>query len=205
MTQLSSQRGALLIEILLAVSAFAILAAIGAQAMYVSLLGNQSASKKESGAELLTEMMQGVRGASETDWQNLYGLTKDTVHYHPALSGNAWTIVAGDEAITLGGVSFTRYFTVSNVSRDSSTRDIQSTYASANDDPATQSVSAFVTSTTTAALSLNEYFFRWRNKVCNQTSWTTAGSGSTVRTCPDTNYDSKSAGINTAGGSLQLQ
>lgn len=199
------ERGALLIEILLAVSAFAILAAIGAQAMFVSLASGQSASKKESGAELLTEMMQGIRGASETSWQSLYGLTKGTAHYHPALSGGAWTIVSGDEMVTVGSASFTRYFTVADVSRDPSTRDIESTYASGHDDLATQLVSAFVTSTSTDTLSVQEYFFRWRNKTCNQTSWTTAGSGSTVRSCPDANYDTKSASIDTSTGSLQLQ
>lgn len=199
------QKGSLLIEILIAVSVFALLAAIGAQALVVSLNSNVAAEKKTSGAHLLSEMMGAIHAAADESWQNLYGLTKGS-RYHPAISGGKWVLVAGDELISVGNASFTRYFTVANVSRNLSTRDVETTYASANDDPSTQLVSATVTSTTTDALTASEYFFRWRNKTCNQTAWSSSGS-SGVKTCPDNTYDSKSSGIDTTSipGSIKLQ
>lgn len=200
------QKGSLLIEILVAVSVFAVLASIGAQALVVSLSSNVAAEKKTSGAHLLSEMMGAIHAASDESWQNLYGLTK-SAHYYPSISGGKWVLVAGDELVSVGNASFTRYFTVVNVSRNLSTpRDIETTYTFANDDPSTQLVSATVTSTTTDALTVSEYFFRWRNKVCSQTSWSSSGS-SGVNTCSDTTYDSKSSGIDTTSvpGSIKLQ
>lgn len=199
------QKGSLLIEILVAVSIFAVLATIGAQALVVSLNSNMAAEKKTSGAGLLSEMMNAVHAASDESWQNLYGVTKGS-HYHPAIAGGKWTLVSGDELVSVGNASYTRYFTVANVSRSLSTRDIETTYISGHDDPSTQFVAATVTSTTTDALTASEYFFRWRNKTCNQTAWSSSGS-SGAKICPDDTYDSKSSGIDTTSipGSLKLQ
>lgn len=194
------QKGSLLIEILVAVSVFAVLAAIGAQALVVSLNSNVAAEKKTSGVNLLSEMMGGIRAASDESWQNLYGLSKGP-HYYPAIVGGKWVLVVGDELVSVGNASFTRYFTVANVSRDLTTRDIETTYAAERDDPSTQLVAATVTSTTTDALIVSEYFFRWRNQTCAQTAWSTSGS-SGVKNCPDTTYVS-TTNI-TPGANLQL-
>ncbi len=194
------QKGALLIEILVSISIFAVLASIGAQALVVSLNSNVSAEKKTSGANLLSEMMAAVHAASDESWQNLYGLNKGA-QYHPEIVGGKWVLTSGSETVAVGNASFTRYFTVENVSRDLSTRDVETTYVSANDDPSTQLVIATVTSSTTDALTASEYFFRWRNKTCTQTAWSSSGS-SGVKECPDTTY------VNTtnitAGADLQL-
>ncbi len=198
------QKGSLLIEILVAVSVFAVLASIGAQALVVSLSSNVAAEKKTSGANLLSEMMGGIRAASDEQWQNLYGVTKGA-HYHPVISGGKWVLVTGDETVSVGNASFVRYFTVSNVSRDLSTRGIETTYASGHDDPSTQLVAATVTSTTTDALTASEYFFRWRNKTCNQTAWSSSGS-SGVKNCHDDVTDTTYVSTTniTAGASLEI-
>ena len=202
MRRKSGNRGALLIEILVAVTVFAAIAAIGAQAVVVSLRSNASAEQKGAGAQLLSELLQGVRASTEENWQNLYGLVKGTTHYYPQIQAGKWVIAAGDETITLGTTAYTRYFTISNVSRDLSTRDIETTYASAHDDPATQQVSAFVAASSTPTLSVTEYFFRWRNKTCNQTSWS-GGLGSGVKNCPDSTYVS-ATNITVGAADLQL-
>jgi len=198
------QKGSLLIEILVAVSIFAVLASIGAQALVVSLNSNVAAEKKTSGANLLSEMMGGIRAVSDEQWQNLYGVTKGS-HYYPAISGGKWVVVAGDETVTVGNASYVRYFTVANVSRDLSTRDVETAYTSGHDDPSTQLVSAAVTSTTTDALIVSEYFFRWRNKTCAQTAWSSSGS-SGAKNCHDDITDTTyvSATNITAGANLQL-
>ena len=194
-------KGALLIEVLLAVAIFGALGAIAAQALVVSYRGNEAATEKGAAAQLMAETVRAVRAASDESWQQLYGLTKDTAHYHPELQNGKWVIVAGDEALTLGSAQYIRYFTVSNVSRDPTTRSIESTYVSANDDPSTQKVTVVVTASTTGALSTTAYLMRWRNQVCDQEAWTTGGSTGT-HTCPDTTYGTVSN--ITPGETLQL-
>lgn len=197
------QKGSLLIEILVAVSIFAVLGSIGAQALVVSLNSNVAAEKKTSGANLLSEMMSAIHAASDESWQNLYGLAKGSP-YHPAISGGKWVLVPGNELVTVGNASYVRYFTVADVSRDLTTRDIESIYTVAHDDPSTQLVTATITSTTTDSLTTSEYFFRWRNRVCTQTAWNSSGSTG-VENCSSAAYSSKSSSIDTSGNSLQLQ
>lgn len=201
MPRVNTKKGSLLVEILVAVSVFAAVALIGAQANLVSLESNKASGKKGAGVNLLSEMMQGVRGATEENWQNLYNLTKPSTHYYPALSGGKWILTEGDENVTVAETVFTRYFTVSNVSRDPGTRDIETAYNSAHDDPSTQQVIATVSSSATDPLSITEYFSRWRNKICVQTSWASGGS-SGVKNCPDTTFVSQSNV--TTGASLEL-
>lgn len=201
MAQRTHERGALLIEILVAVTVFAAIAAIGSQALIVSLRSNKTAAEKGEGAQLLSEMIRGVRSLSDESWQNLYGLTKDTAHYYPSLQGGKWTLTSGDEIILLGQTRFSRYFTVANVSRDPSTRAVETSYDADHDDPATQKITAIVSASTTGSLSVSVYLSRWRNQVCGQTSWSSSGS-SGARNCPDTTYvDTTNI---TAGDDLQL-
>lgn len=193
--------GQLLIEILVAISVFTILAAISSQALYVSMRGSTLAIQKDVSAQLLREMLEGARGATESSWQNLYGLTKSTGHYYPVLSGGAWVIASGDEAITLNGATYMRYVTVVNVSRDPSTRNIESVYNAAHDDPSTQELRGVVSATSTPTLTASVYVFRWRNKTCAQSVWSGSGA-SGVKQCPDTSYVSQTN--ITTGANLQL-
>lgn len=181
------EKGALLIEILVAVTIFAAIAAIGAQALIVSLRSNEVAAEKGASTQLLAEMIRGVRSASDESWQNLYGLTKDTGHYYPTLQEGKWVLTAGDETIQLGTANYSRYFLASDVSRDPTTRAIEPSYNADHDDPATQKIAAYVSASSTGQLSASVYLFRWRNQVCDQSDWS-SGASSGVKTCSDTTY-----------------
>ena len=199
-------RGALLIEILITISILAVILSLGAQSSFVSLRASKSASEKDGALNLAIETMEAVRSAAEEKWQNLYDLTKGSAnHHYPSQSSGKWIISNnGDEVLTINDTIYARYFIVDNMSRDVSTRAIENTYNSANDDPSTQKVTVFVTTNwaTSTAVTFSQYFSRWRNKVCNQTAWTTGGSGNSVKTCPDTNYDTKTN--ITPSGSLEI-
>ncbi|MBI5133964.1 MAG: hypothetical protein HZA81_01065 [Candidatus Taylorbacteria bacterium] len=197
----SREKGSLLIEILVAVAVFAAVAAMGAQSTLVGLRSSEIAGEKTAASNLLSEMSSAIQGAVEERWANLYDLAKDGTKYHVALSGNRWVIAAGEEALAVGGITYGRYFTVSNVSRDSSTRDIELAYEPLRDDPSTQKVDIVVAASSTEPLVASQYFFRWRNKVCNQTAWTSGGSAG-VKDCPDTTYASQTN--LTTGASLEL-
>lgn len=186
-----SQKGSLLIEILVAITVIGIIAGIAAQAIVASLDSNAVAGARGQQADLLAEMMQGISASSDESWNNLYSLAVDGSHYHVAISNGKWVIGSGDDILSVAPRTFTRYFTVANVSRDPTTRAIESTYNAAHDDPSTRLVQAYVVSSTTNTLSVNEYFFRWRNQVCDQHAWSSGGSSGTT-TCSSGAYNNSS-------------
>jgi type II secretory pathway pseudopilin PulG len=201
MRNCSSKKGSLLIEVLVAVAIFGVIAAISAQTIVVSLASNSVAGAHGQQAELISEMLQGIHAASDESWESLYSVPTDASHYHASISNGKWVIASGDDQITLTPRNFIRYFTVENVSRDPATHAIETSYTSDHDDPSTRLVRAYVNASTTNQAVVSEYFFRWRNQVCNQTAWNSSGSSGTT-TCPSSAY-SDSSNI-TPGTSLEL-
>ena len=179
-------RGALLIEILITISILAIILSLGAQSSFVSLRASKSAGEKDMALNLAIETLEAVRGASDEKWQNLYDLTKGSAnHHYPSQSSGKWVISNnGDETVAVNSIPYARYFVVDNVSRDQTptSRAIENTYNSANDDPSTQKVTVTVTTNwaTSTAVTFSQYLSRWRNKVTVQTSWTGGGGESST-------------------------
>lgn len=200
-----SQKGALLLELLVAISILAAVLSVGSQAVYVSMQSGKTSAESDVAMGLANEALEAVRGTTEEKWQNIYDLAgKGTTHYKPTLSAGKWTLTSGDEAVQLNTANYTRYVVVSNISRDLSTRMIETTYNAAHDDPSTQQVAVTVSwQGTGSPVMVSDYFLRWRNKVCPQTSWA-GGASSGVKTCPDTTYTS-STNLGTPGASLQIQ
>lgn len=184
------KRGALLLELLIAISILAVVLSVGTQAVYVSMQSGKTSAESDVAIGLANEALEAVRGTAEEKWQNIYDLTgKGTTHYKTVQSAGKWTLVAGDEAIQLNTANYTRYIVVSNVSRDLSTRAIEISYNAAHDDPSTQQVVVTVSwQGTGSPVVVSDYFIRWRNKVCPQTSWTSSGS-SGAKPCADTTYE----------------
>lgn len=212
-------RGALLLELLIAISILAIILSVSTQAVFVSMQSGKTSAESDVAIALANEALEASRGIAEEKWQNVYNLTKGS-QYHPvSSSGNKWTLSASSEAVQLNTASYTRYITIQNVCRDTTlgsrnitgVTDSDGTLATCTTstgvfDPSTQKVTATVSwQGNGSPITVSDYFLRWRNIVCNQTGWTTGGSGTTVKTCPDTNYDTKDAVVDTTGGSLKLQ
>jgi len=198
-------KGSLLLELLVAISVIAIILSFSANALFLSMRGSKTSGDRDTASTLATEAIEAVRSSVEEDYQNIYGLTKGA-YYHPVISGNKWTINnTGSEQIVMNGVTYTRYVVINNVSRDSNTRNIQSVYTGADDDPSTQNVNVTVSWPDGNPVLISEYFSRWKNKVCDQPSWTAAVPGNTVINCGDTTFDSKDSVISITGGTLKLQ
>lgn len=205
--RIKKQSGALLLELLIVISLIAIILAVSANATFLSMKGNKTSGDSNVATNLASESLEAARSVSEEDWQNIYTLTKGTQHYYPTQQGGTgkWILMTGDEIKVLNGVSYTRYIVIDNVSRDSITRNIQGSYSINDDDPSTQKVTVTVSWTGGKPVILSEYFFRWKNIICDQAGWITGGSGNTVKTCPDTTYDTKDAAIDISTGSIKLQ
>lgn len=203
--RVKTQKGSLLLELLIVISLIAIIVSVSANATFLSMKSNKASGNRDNASALASEALEAARSVIEEDWQNIYSLTKNTGHYYPFLSGGKWILSAGDENINLNGIVYIRYLTVDNVSRDGTTRNIQNTYSSTDDDPSTQKVTVTVNWPVGETFVNYEYFFRWKNKTCGQSGWATGGTGDTVHNCADTTYDVKDAELDITSGSIQLR
>lgn len=203
----SGEKGALLLELLVVISLLAIILSVGSQAMLVSMQSGKVSGERDVATALANEALEAVRGVTEEKWQNIYNLTKSSQHYQAtstAPSGK-WSLTTGDEAVVLNGTTYTRYLIIENVLRDTTSRAIVT--SGGEDDPSTQKITVTVLWPNADAVTISDYFFRWRNRTCNQTSWA-GGAGSGAKNCPDTTYGSIGpigTEIDTAGGTLKLQ
>lgn len=197
--------GSLLFELLIVISLLAVILSVGANAVYLSLRSNQISGERDIAGALASESLEAVRAVTEENWHNIYSLTKNT-HYYPSEQAGKWILNAGDENVNINNIIFTRYVTIENVSRDNLSRNILNSYDSYGDDPSTQKVTVTVTWPGGNPIIISEYFFRWKNKICNQSDWS-AGQGSGVKNCADQSHGgiSPSGTINIQGGQLKLQ
>ena len=209
----NKESGQLLLEILVAISVLAVIVAAGSQLIYVGMVGNKSASEKNVAQGLSVESIEAVQNAAFEKWQDIYNLTKGSTDYYPQQSNGKWAIAAGSESVVINDIAYTRSFTIQNVCRDNTTRNITDitdsngssttacTLAGGSPDPSTQKINVSISWPDAEPFTHSEYVTRWRNKVCLQTNWG-GGAGSGTTTCPASVYGSKSN--ITAGTDLQL-
>lgn len=196
-----NEGGQLLVEILIVIAAVAVIAGISAQMLIVSMRSNKVSGERNVALGLVEETFETVRNTAAERWQDVYNQTKGSAQYYPKQVSGKWTIASSSENVIVSGITFTRYFTIDNVSRDPSSRSIEATYNASNDDPSTQKITVTVSWSDAEPIVSREYVMRWRNKACAQTNWSGGQSGSTS-TCPatvyggtDGNIDSSTAGI----------
>lgn len=205
-TNCSLKKGSLLLELLIVIAILAIILSVGSEAVFVSLQSGKVSGERDIAMGLASEALEAVRGATEESWQNIYGLTgKGSTHYQATstVSMGRWTLAAGDETIKLNNATYTRYVIINNVSRHDTTRAID---PAGNDDPSTQKVTVTVSWPNADPVTMYEYFFRWKNKVCSQSSWVGNGTpGNSIQTCgTNTTFDTIDATATTTGGTLKL-
>lgn len=199
------ERGALLLELLVVISMLAIILSVGSQAMLVSMQSGKVSGERDVATALANEALEAVRGVTEEKWTNIYNLTKTSQHYY-ATSTNPtgkWTLatttVSADEYVVMNGITYTHYVIVENVQRDTTSRNIVT--SGGIDDPSTQKVIVTVSWPNADPVVISDYFFRWRNRVCVQSSWVSSISSTTVQTCGTVNtYDTKDASMATTSG-----
>jgi len=202
-------KGASLVEILVASLVVVILIGSGVAVMTVSFKISSENQKLAIASGLISEMAEGINNICQGNWFQLYNLTKgEPNHYKIKTTNNILAIDSGEEIITKNNVNFKRYFVVENVSR-SSKNDIDSTYNPSNDDPATQKVTFYVLWGGNYNKSINtvKYYTRsFNNKVWTQSDWS-GGAKSEVISIggPVNNIFATSTNINyTTPGQINL-
>jgi type II secretory pathway pseudopilin PulG len=218
-SEIKKQEGQLLLEILIVIGVTAVIVGLSAQFIYLSLRGNKSANEKNAALGLMEETLEAVRDVSSEKWVTILNLTHGATNYYPQQSAGKWVLTSGSENIALNGLTFTRYFNVRHVCRNSGaitgisdTDGTATTCVSSTGsyDPSTEKITTTISWPNANPLVINEYLAgRWRNLVCKNTDWSTADPSNPVITnssCAANNkYDSKDAAVDASTGSLKLQ
>lgn len=209
-------RGALLLELLVAIAILAVILSVGSQAVFVSLQSGKTSGESDVAMGLANEALEAVRGVAEEKWQNIYDLTKTSQHYYATstIPTGKWTLFTGDEIILLNNVAYTRYVIVENVNRcTDALRAIASSTPACTplatdyiDDPSTQKVTVTVSWPNANPVTISQNFFRWRNNACSQIDWSGLyQSGDTVLPCGTNRFDTVDSTVSTSSGQLQLK
>ena len=153
--------------------------ATASSALFVVLRSEQVAQNSELASLLSVSLADELSSLAKANWHTLYDLNKGFGnHYRVSTTTGQLLVQGGDEVMTVNGVSFTRYFYMENVSRDSN-GSIENVYNSLNDDPSTQKITAVASSQINASpLSVTHttYLTRWPNWIFQQSDWS-GGAG----------------------------
>ncbi len=201
---ISSRRGQSLIEILAAVGIGALLIIAAATAITPALKINTQAHRVQVGTALAKELVENVRVLAEGDWHNVFNLaTSSTNHYHLSTSSSPFTAISGNESVTVSTTTYTRYFYIDDVYRDSSDLIVTS---GGSYDPSTKKLSVDYSWPNSSTSTLVEYITRNRNNVFWQTDWS-GGFGQTGPVTSINNMFSTSTQIDysTTTGSIIIQ
>ncbi len=197
----SREKGQSLVELLVGVAIVTIIISSIVGALVLVLRSNLQSTTSRTAAALGGEIINGVRSVTEGKWSNLYSVSPKgpSTTYRVTSSGTppTLTIVSGSEDIVVNNLTYTRFFSVENVNRDS----VQSIVASGTEDPSTQKITVTVrwqVSGDTAKLQTTEYLTRFRNEVTKFTDWSGQSGVAGPITTPDNNYFSIS-GLNATG------
>ena len=188
-----SRRGQSIVEIVIALTIVGVIITTAVAAIAIVLKSNAETQQSQSATLLSQEYADIVQNLSVGNWDLLYLLSSKgaTSTYYIAASGTTYTVQSGNSTTTLDGITYTRYFSVENVSRDGTTHDIESVYNAVNDDPSTQKIAIYATWTRGGAarsLSIVKYVTRWQNRTFEQTTWSGGASADTVVGAPDNSF-----------------
>lgn len=204
------EKGFSLFEVLIAISVFAVVGALAAQLIGISLQSETVSAQKTVALQLAQEESEAVEALSAQYWHNIYDLSKGPgAHYFTIVSGGKWATSTADETLTVNGTPYKRYFYIENVSRDATTKDIEATYTASRDDPSTQKATIVVSWQNSGGIDIGtatttKYLMRARNAAATQTDW----NGAIAPTPGEnggfgTNYAAQS-NIDTSGGAIKL-
>jgi Tfp pilus assembly protein PilV len=148
----AKQRGASLVEVLVAIALSSIMLPAFAEAALTARAAQPAAAQHTQALSLEREAMEAVRSVREQSWSTV---ASDGT-YHPVISTDHWTLAAGSEAIG----NLTRQIVISDVNRDSSGAIVAS---GGTADPATKLVTVTVSWSTPIAssISTDTYLTHW--------------------------------------------
>lgn len=194
---MKNNSGQILTELIIAIAITAILAAIGAQLLNVSLYSVGTSEDRQAASRLAEEIFEALRAVTQGNttstqgWNRLYlppdGSGNATSSkgtggvgnpFYVTIVSNQWQIASGTEDVILEGKTFTRRFFIENICRDNTNHNISTTtittcLGGTYEDPGTQKITAKISKTGAPDFEFSEYFTRYLNESSPQNSWQT--------------------------------
>lgn len=195
-------KGQSLIELLVAVAIGTILIGGSATLMGVSIKSYAGIKKHLQANVLIRQAAEVIQSLTRSDWHNIYDLSKGS-DYKIGLTGNFWTISAGQETGISNNVPYKRYFQTYNVNRDGS-GDIADI---GDDDPSTQKITVILEygNNYTSSSSVSFCFTRsGNNAVFHQTDWVGGSGQAGPISNPGTKYDTATNITDSAAGQITM-
>jgi len=157
------ERGATLVEVLVAIGLTALMLPTLATALITSHAGRATAQQQLKATALVRETTEAVRAARAQDWDKV--ATNGT--YHPTITGDTWTLASGPETID----GFTRQLVIDDAQRDGTGTLVAD---SGTADPNTKHITVTVSWSTpyNGSTMADFYITHWQNDV----SWAMPGS-----------------------------
>lgn len=212
--------GQSLTEILVALGIGAILIGAATGAIVLSLRSSLDIRTTQVATSLAQAYLDNAKALAESDWQKIYSPAAakgSSSQFYLSAATSTYSILAGTTSTVAEGRTFTRYFSIENVSRDScgvgsittattTSCAMQAGSAYVADDPSTQKITVTVSWEGGRSVTATQYVSRTRNKVFIQTDWS-GGSGQEGSITEANNKFATSTSINysTSTGSIVIQ
>ncbi|MEK7634326.1 MAG: hypothetical protein AAB396_00355 [Patescibacteria group bacterium] len=225
MDRYNSNRAQSLIEIIIGISIAGILVGGSTMAIALILRSNFDAKTTQTASFLASEYSDNISSIAESNWLKVYcppdGNCSGTAKgidskFYLNLSGSSYSIIGGTASTIVEGRTFTRYFYIENVSRDSCGIGDISANATTScagggssgvaDDPSTQKITVKVDWEGNRSVSKIQYLSRSRNFSATQSNWSN-GSGQEGPITSLNNSFSSSSNIDyfSIPGSIKMQ
>lgn len=162
-------------EILVSVTLAAIFLG-GAVALITVFLASDKKNREiQTAIDLGGEISEQIKRLAGQNWQNIYGLSKETANNYYTTTTPIIAIFPGTDTLEIKGIVYTRWFYVENVYRDASGEIVGA--ALGIEDPSTQFVVTRITwPQNPGGLTFSEFLTRSRNEIFRQTDWSGGGS-----------------------------
>jgi type II secretory pathway pseudopilin PulG len=200
---MEKSKGQSLVELMIAVAIGAILILAIITLIVPALKGSNKSAQIQTASSLAKELLENVGVWSQADWHNIYDLGKGSPNfYYLNTSNSPFVIATGTESIEVGTSTYSRFFYIENVSRDSSGNIVTTDGA---DDPSTQKVTVGYNWPQGTTSTISSYLTRSRTNIFIQTDWS-GGFGQDGPVTSSNSMFSTSSNINftTSTGSFMI-
>ncbi len=197
--------GQSLIEVLVAVAVGVIMIAGAAAIIAPSLRTADTVKNMQVAGALGKELYENVRSVAESNWHNIDFLATSSANiYHLSTSSSPFSVAAGLETIAVGTSTYSRYFYLDDVYRNSSKKiDSAGTFL----DPSTKKLTV-VYQWSVASSTMVDYLTRSAQNIWVATDWSYGASTTVVTATSSGSFFSTSSSINyttTTAGSIVVQ
>jgi type II secretory pathway pseudopilin PulG len=212
MNFLRTQKGQMLVEILVAVAIAGIVIGGVATIIGTSLVTGKKTKQITVANGLAQQDMEAIKTLAQSSWVNLYcpplgtcpGNKGTTSTYSVILSDGSWMFQSGRATTTVDGLDFGHYFYVENVRR-SEGGDIVEGRSPGDEDPSTQRVSVYIAWSSGSEFTISEYIMRTGSAYFIDRGWVEGNFNDGPYTRSAGAYSTSSGDINIEGGILEVE